>query len=129
MNPAYADGATMAEARNNPPKFARLFQAINTLRKVTQAALKELRVSHTWEREADPNGTSQMDFASHMARCHEMAEYNYQQMCRADECLANGDDDADEDCRGAFRSAQAHCRLQCEQMAQARLLHKGSVKK
>jgi HK97 family phage prohead protease len=131
LQPAYSDGATMAEARKNgdSPKPLRLVQAIATLRKVTQAALKELRVSHTWERDADPNGTSQMDFASMMARCHEAAEYNHQLMRRADECLANGDDDADEDCRAAFRLAHAHSRLQCEQMAQARLLHKGKAKK
>jgi Escherichia/Staphylococcus phage prohead protease len=120
--PAYPKG-TSAEARaaamNNTHG---VLLAVEYLRKAAQSVVRALF------RDMD---SSPVDFASHLARCHESTELScmYAQRCRE----AMGDDEDvdpdDEVLRAHLRMAESGCKLASEYFAQARLRHQRNLSK
>jgi HK97 family phage prohead protease len=114
-------GSTDAEARAAEARAALaklethgLSDAIAILRKAAKISARTLRA------ESD---TSQVDFASHLQRCHEYGEFLESQLDQALNVSNSDDEDVDSVTRGAFMVARAACRIHNENCAQARLYH------
>ena len=109
--------ARAAEARAALAKLEThgLADAIAVLRKATRLSARTLR--------ADGNGESQLDFASHLQRCHEYGEFLESQLDQALDVSNSDDEDVDKITRSAFMIGRAACRIHNENLAQARLYH------
>ena len=124
VSPAYANGATSAEARLGTQRVLQTHgasDAAKTLRRAAQIIARELR-SYLARR---GDFGDQADFASQLQRCHELSELCHAYACQADDVLQSTDDDElnDEAMNDAFRTAHEATRIAAANFASARLRH------
>ena len=112
-------GSTDAQARAAEARAALAKMQTHGLAESVAILRKAAKISVR----ADGQGMSQVDFASHLQRCHEYGEFLESQLDQALNVSNSDDEDVDSDTRGAFMVARAACRVHNENMASARLYH------
>jgi len=108
-----AEGSTSAEARNASAlnKSHGMIEAVAYLRSVAQRLVKAMR-----------GDSSPVDFASHLAVCHENSELTCLMAKRCDE-LMDDDDCADDQVRSYTKQALAASTIAAQNFASARVKH------
>jgi len=110
--PAYDE--TSADARHAVElnRTHGIIEAVAYLRGITKRLVIAMR----------GGDSSPVDFAGHLAGCHEHAEMACLMAKRCDDAM-DDDDDADEEVKAYFRYAKAACNLAAENYASARVRH------